>query len=220
MISAPLAMDLDQQLLDQLDPDGGVQFHFYEWDAPTLTYGYFLPIAEYIHIDAWEALGGKLARRPTGGGMMFHQEDFAFSVFVPRRYALCQKPLAFRYRVMQEAIRDALVGVFPALQEAVCVEGSFIAAPFCMATPTTCDLVFGGRKIVGAAQRVKKQGMLYQVAISLHIPENLFFRNTIKDPSWADLLMQDGRGLCKMSFAERKELKVLVRDQLLAVDLA
>ena len=40
-----------------------------------------------------------------------------------------------------------------------------------MAKPTKYDLVIGGKKLVGAAQRKKKQGYLHQGSISLIMPD-------------------------------------------------
>lgn len=218
-ISAPLAMGLDQQFLEGLDPGGELQFHFYHWDSPALTYGHFLPLAEYVNREVWEAAGGKLARRPTGGGMMFHWQDFAFSVLVPRKYPLCQQPLTIRYRVMQEAIRNALVAVFPDLQTISCVEGSLVSAPFCMLKPTTCDLVFAGQKIAGAAQRLTKQGMLYQTAILLGtVPVDFnkeYLSQALYNSSWADVLLQKSSIPLTISIEQRQELKAQVGNQLI-----
>mgnify|MGYP000272910369 CR=1 FL=1 len=232
-ISAPMAMCLDQQLLDTLDSGGELQMHFYNWDSPTLTYGYFFPISEYVNRGAWEAAGGKLARRPTGGGIMFHWQDFAFSILVPRRYPLCQQPLAFRYRMMQETIRNALVAVFPDVQAIVCVEGALVAAPFCMLKPTTCDLILAGQKIAGAAQRLTKQGMLYQVSIliqpapadhvkecgldedlSFHMYKKKILSKALHNPSWANVLLQESSHPLTMSLEQRRELKAQICAQL------
>ncbi len=49
-----------------------------------------------------------------------------------------------------------------------------------MAGPTKYDVVFGGRKIAGAAQRKCKQGFLHQGMISLQVPPQEYLETVLK----------------------------------------
>ena len=216
VVSVQCAMETDQKLLQQLRSEGSLQLHFYEWDSPSLTHGYFLPVSKYIRVETWESEGGKIGRRPTGGGIFLHDQDFSFSLLVPRCYPLCQRPLTERYRVLQEWIRHSLISVFPALQETICTEGSSVAGPFCMAQTTTCDLVFAGQKIAGAAQRMTKQGMLYQATIGSHRWNKMFLGSILKDSCWIERLAQEPV-LHPMTLAERQQCKKVLAEKALCM---
>ena len=76
-------MELDARFLQELDPKGPRILHFYDWDRPSFTHGYFVDPQQYLNLQALRSMGVKWARRPTGGGIVFHTTDLAFSVLVP-----------------------------------------------------------------------------------------------------------------------------------------
>ena len=82
--SALVNMAIDTELLAKLDVTPVL--HFYEWESDAATYGYFINPAEYLNLHAADRLGLQLAKRSTGGGIVFHVCDFAFSVLVPASY--------------------------------------------------------------------------------------------------------------------------------------
>ena len=82
-LSPEAIMIKDADLLAQLDPQGPSILHFYDWNVPCLTYGYFTDPACYLNLDALQQCGMQKARRPTGGGIIFHLSDLAFSVLIP-----------------------------------------------------------------------------------------------------------------------------------------
>ena len=50
---------------------------------------------------------------------------------------------------------------------------------FCMAKPTIYDVMIGGRKIAGAAQRKRKQGYLHQGSIAIALPKEIFLQDIL-----------------------------------------
>ena len=76
-------MDLDGRLLRDLNPAGSPILHLYEWARPSATYGYFADPAKHLDLEKTRARGVELGRRPTGGGIVFHIWDFAFSFLMP-----------------------------------------------------------------------------------------------------------------------------------------
>src|SRR4051812_6765135 len=82
-LSAQDVMTKDAWLLDQLDEESPCLLHLYEWEAPSLTYGYFTKLADHIDVSALKSAGIDAAVRPTGGGIIFHLSDLAFSVLIP-----------------------------------------------------------------------------------------------------------------------------------------
>ncbi|MFI5334598.1 MAG: lipoate--protein ligase family protein [Chlamydiales bacterium] len=171
--SAENNMQLDAQLLQELGSDPIL--HFYEWERPSISYGYFIHPEKLLNLDEVRKRGIDLARRPTGGGVVFHLWDFAFSLLVPASSPhFSHNPLdnyAFVNQAVLEATQEFLTGKekwelikhdAPAWDEQ--------CSNFCMAKPTKYDVVLAGRKIAGAAQRKRKQGFLHQGTIALVMP--------------------------------------------------
>ena len=81
--SAKKNMCFDAQLLENADTFSKPVLHFYEWEGENATYGYFTDPSKLLNLDQVRKLCLQLARRPTGGGIVFHIWDLAFSVMVP-----------------------------------------------------------------------------------------------------------------------------------------
>jgi len=171
--SAEKNMQLDSELLEGLGSEPIL--HFYEWERPSISYGYFIAPEKFLNLSNVQKKGIDIARRPTGGGVVFHLWDFAFSVLVPSSSPqFSQNPLhnyAYINKAVLEAVEEFLGGKrgwelipndAPALDEK--------CTNFCMAKPTKYDVVLTGRKIVGAAQRKRRQGFLHQGTIALVMP--------------------------------------------------
>src|SRR5262245_13891861 len=76
-------MDKDARLLEDLSAHRRPILHFYQWERDSATYGYFTNPGNYLNLSRAEKRGLALAKRPTGGGIVFHVWDLAFSVLVP-----------------------------------------------------------------------------------------------------------------------------------------
>src|ERR1700693_5336560 len=81
--SAEENMQIDARLLEELE-DTAI-LHFYDWESPSATYGYFLDPKDFIDLEHAKKRGLDLGRRSTGGGIVFHIWDMAFSVLVPSK---------------------------------------------------------------------------------------------------------------------------------------
>src|SRR5579872_4776074 len=82
---ADVNMAIDAELLESLESRREPLLHLYEWKDRSATYGYFVKPEEYLDLAAVKRRGLNLARRPTGGGIIFHEWDLAFSVLVPEK---------------------------------------------------------------------------------------------------------------------------------------
>lgn len=168
-------MDRDAALLDSLDPNGSPILHLYEWEGPALTYGYFIDPAKYINLEKAAARGVSLGRRPTGGGILFHTSDFAFSLLVPSGHPAFSRNTLDNYRFVNGIVLEVVSTLFDVPGSILTSENFASRSPecdhFCMAKPTQYDLVYQGKKIAGAAQRKKAQGYLHQGTISLAAPK-------------------------------------------------
>ena len=117
-----------------------------------------------------------LAKRPTGGGIVFHNCDLAFSVLVPASHpSFSQSPLNNYTFVNQRVLWavEQFIDEPPELLQEEIAPPDERCANFCMAKPTKYDVMLQGRKVGGAAQRKTRHGYLHQGSISLGmLPES------------------------------------------------
>lgn len=168
-------MAIDAALLAELDPEGPPLLHLYEWDRPCLTYGYFTNPTQYLNLDALRAHGIALTRRPTGGGIIFHLTDLAFSVLIPAKHPKFSLNTLDNYVFVNQWIAQSIgefipKEMFTELLPPSSPCGAERCVPFCMAKPTPFDIMVEGKKIGGAAQRRTKLGLLHQGSLSLFPP--------------------------------------------------
>ncbi len=169
-------MQFDASLLDRADAQESPVLHLYEWESPSATFGHFIDPAQFLDLDRASQKGLRLARRPTGGGIIFHIWDMAFSVLVPAHcpeYSLnTLDNYAFVNNAVLDAVQDFLRGGSANLsliqEDVAALDGS--CRHFCMAKPTKYDVMLQGKKVAGAAQRKTKKGFLHQGSISLLLP--------------------------------------------------
>ena len=169
-------MKKDQLLLEKLDPKGDPILHLYSWDGPSATFGFFIQPEKHISFEGASKHNLKVARRPTGGGIVFHIWDLAFSFLMPSGHPFFSLSTLENYRFVNEAVLDAMRLFFSFKQPVELIASSFPSLEadcqnFCMARPTQYDVVYEGKKIAGAAQRRRKQGYLHQGTISLAFPK-------------------------------------------------
>lgn len=178
-------MSLDAQLLAELQPTGKPILHHYDWQGPSATYGHFIDPAKHLYLDASERLGLSFARRPTGGGIVFHIWDLAFSFLMPSGHRLFSENTLENYRFVNRVVLDAASEVFQLEEEALLIPDCAPAkgpacSHFCMARPTIYDVVYRERKIAGAAQRRTKKGYLHQGTISLALPDYALLKEVLR----------------------------------------
>ncbi len=178
--SAVSNMEYDAELLRTLEPSAAPILHLYEWERPSLTYGFFAHPEKVLNLEVVERQGFDRARRPTGGGVVFHAWDLAFSVLIPAHSSLYSHNTLDNYALIN-AVVSSVVHMF--LGESFANKNEMSLTPedggmqnpgqafFCMARPTKYDLVVGKKKIAGAAQRKTKQGFLHQGTLALQFPD-------------------------------------------------
>ncbi len=183
--SAADNMRIDARLLSELDPKGEPVLHLYRWDGLSATYGHFIDPNRWFHLDRVETKGLSLAKRPTGGGIVFHIWDLAFSFLMPADHPAFSLNTLTNYRFVNEAVLETVKEYFHLRGAPEIIPEDFQAlhfdcSRFCMAKPTQYDVVFQGLKIAGAAQRRQKQGYLHQGTISLGFPDESFLRDVLQ----------------------------------------
>lgn len=182
--SAQENMAIDAKLLEDMKPDDAPTLHLYEWEGDAATYGHFLDPKKFLDFDQAETLGLSLARRPTGGGIIFHVSDLAFSVLVPANFPHYSTNTLDNYDFINSAVKRGVKnflenseGLDLLPEEPAPLDES--SRHFCMAKPTIYDVMLGSRKIAGAAQRRRKQGYLHQGSISIALPKENFLNKIL-----------------------------------------
>lgn len=170
-------MAMDAQLLQELsDPI----LHLYDWKSPSATYGHFIKPESYIQMNCEL----ELARRPTGGGIIFHVSDFAFSVLIPASHPGYSLNTLENYAFINERVRNVIQsflgdkGASLLDEEQKPLDES--SQHFCMAKPTKYDVMIGGCKAGGGAQRRTQYGFLHQGTISIALPSEEFLSRVLK----------------------------------------
>ena len=152
----PVNMAIDEVLLTKARPP---ILRFYRWNAPSLSFGYFVRFAE-----AREMAGNRdVVRRWTGGGIVPHGEDLTYSIMIGAQDGTFALPSNIIYQRVHSMLGDALRenGIAAVLTETKAPKIS----DACFANPVVSDLIEGGRKIAGAAQRKTRRGLLHQGSI-------------------------------------------------------
>ncbi len=154
-------MALDEALLLQAATRGRPMLRFYAWDRPAVTIGYVQSFT------AAPPEGYVIIRRTTGGGVVFHDHDLTHTVVIPAGHWLTSVPPLQSYAFVNEGLREGLTGC------QVAAEMTHEEIPktvdrlrmVCFTTPTRYDVMVGGRKVAGAAQRRTREGILHQGSI-------------------------------------------------------
>ncbi|NGX49094.1 MAG: Octanoyltransferase LipM [Candidatus Anoxychlamydiales bacterium] len=196
--SAQNNMQIDGDLLDNLKDEPIL--HFYDWEKDSITYGYFVDIEKYIDLKKAKKRDLNLAKRPTGGGIVFHIWDIAFSFLMPKGHKYFYldplKNYEFVNSLILQALEEFLVKKEDEKSKSYGLKKnehfneikSFDS--FCMAKPTKYDVVYKGKKIAGAAQRRKKTGYLHQASICLIEPDFEYLKDVLLEKDIANAIFK------------------------------
>ncbi|MFT3830656.1 MAG: lipoate--protein ligase family protein [Opitutaceae bacterium] len=175
--NAPENMAHDFLLLQRYPRPAAARFRHYDWRGPAWTFGYSQKIAfvrTQLPADARD-----LCRRTTGGGVVDHTDDWTYALVVPRGHALYDARATESYRIVHQALADALreQSVPAELEKRAAspddadnsAAGAELAQPagVCFQRAEIYDVIHSGsrHKIAGAAQKRNKHGLLLQGSI-------------------------------------------------------
>ena len=155
-------MAMDEILLQNTRENGVPLIRIYDWDRPSVSIGY---VQRY---DAAPYEKYTVVRRPTGGGIVYHDNDLTYTAVVPADDPICKLNRIDSYHVFHEAILKTLgeLGLEGSLSPDKCAPVDR-ATMQCFNTPTRYDVIADGKKYAGAAQRRTRDGILHQGSIDL-----------------------------------------------------
>lgn len=165
-------MAVDFLLLQRYPRAAVPRFRHYEWRGPAFTFGYSQKIA-FVRGQLAMPPGehSDLCRRPTGGGLVDHRNDWTFALVIPRGHPLEELRATQSYREVHEALAAALrTQAVPAVTKQAREPDATEPGPagVCFQRAEIFDVVHerSGEKIAGAAQKRNKQGLLFQGSIA------------------------------------------------------
>ncbi len=163
----------DLLLLEHFPRPETIRWRHYGWSRPGFTFGYGQNY-DLVKSRLANYPDCQLCRRPTGGGLVDHRDDWTYSLVLPAGHPHYRDRSCQIYRIVHEALSEALHdhglttgledrpakaygnGVISAVEAAVCFPG-----------PTEHDIVdpSSGRKIAGGALKRNRHGLLFQGSV-------------------------------------------------------
>jgi len=190
-------MALDFLLLQRYPEAAAPRFRHYEWRSPAFTFGYSQKIA-FVRATLPPGEPVDLCRRPTGGGIVDHRNDWTYALVLPRGHPLYDERAAQSYRIVHECLAAALVALgSPAEVKRACDpdEGG---PGVCFQRAELYDVIHPGTgaKIAGAAQKRNKHGLLFQGSIE---------KSRVGAVDWDDFQARFSAALARSLGAEGQE---------------
>lgn len=171
-LDGPTNMAIDVALLESVKAGGAPVLRLYRWSPACLSFGRNQPTRGRYDAEAAADRGIDLVRRPTGGQAVLHDDELTYAVIAP--VSAIGRPRA-AYRRINEALVDGLgrLGVRAAL-----AGGGGLGAgggsgggsgpdwdAACFRRPERGEVVAGGAKLVGSAQRMESRTILQHGSI-------------------------------------------------------
>lgn len=171
-------MALDAALLERVRDGAPPLLRLYRWTPPTLSFGRNQPAAGLYDEAAARDRGIAFVRRPTGGQAVLHADEVTYAVVAP--VDVIGRPRD-AYRRINEALVAGLRGL--GVDAAVAGSGTQRERPrgahahphthrraidwgaACFRDPAEGEVVVGGRKLVGSAQRCERRVILQHGSI-------------------------------------------------------
>ena len=162
-------MALDFLLLQRYPAGTAIRFRHYEWRSPAFTFGFGQKVA-WVRGQLASDERVDLCRRPTGGGIVDHRQDWTYALVIPREHPLWEERASRSYRLVHEGLAQALRELGqPAVVKTDTGATSTGAPPagICFQQAELFDVIHEhtGDKIAGAAQKRNKHGLLFQGSI-------------------------------------------------------
>ncbi len=194
-------MALDFLLLQRYPETAAPRFRHYEWRGPAFTFGYSQKTA-FVRANLPAGERFDLCRRPTGGGIVDHRNDWTYALVLPRGHLLYDERAAQSYRIVHECLAASLtaLGQPAELKRAGQSLRGEQAPPtgVCFQCAELYDVVNSrtGEKIAGAAQKRNKHGLLFQGSIE---------KNRLAPLDWEDFQSRFANALAQAVGAEIQE---------------
>ncbi|MBI5698923.1 lipoate--protein ligase family protein [Candidatus Saganbacteria bacterium] len=152
----------------------------YSWDPPCISLGYSQILENEIDIEKAKKLGWDVVKRPTGGGIVFHNEaEVTYSLIT----GIDRLPAGLipSYKKISEAVVTGLskIGIRAEIRPQN-IEHRALNTGLCFSYPAEYEIVVDGRKIVGSAQKRGRRALLQQGSIFVRPTDHRLFSVLMK----------------------------------------
>ncbi|RII25309.1 MAG: lipoate--protein ligase family protein [Geobacter sp.] len=171
-LAGPANMAVDEALLNSFDPAGSLPvLRFYGWEPPAFSLGKFQVADEVLDLARCREAGIPVVRRVTGGGVIYHAAELTYSIVCAQRHIPDATSVKGAFRT--------LCGFLLLAYEQLGLDASFAVdrhtgqgrlgerTPFCFAGKEEYDILVGGRKLGGNAQRRVREKVFQHGSIPL-----------------------------------------------------
>jgi lipoyl(octanoyl) transferase len=159
-------MAVDEVLWESCARSGQCCWRFYRWQEPTLSLGYFQSYeGRWQHPSSGSC---PVVRRVSGGGAIVHDVELTYAVAVPLAHALGRRRQSL-YRAVHATLLDVLgdFGIAASLYGQPKTACEAPPAFLCFQRRSPGDVVLGGVKIAGSAQRRNRSAVLQHGSLLL-----------------------------------------------------
>lgn len=157
-------MAIDEYLLLN-NKSESIVLRFYGWEPPSISIGTFQEIEE-LNFDYIKEKKIPVVRRPTGGKGVYHDNELTYSIIIPSKHPMNKINVIDSYKMLSMVFIKSLekFGIKGELTKKFGTKDSF-----CFSTQNYYEVSVNGKKIIGSAQRRKKEGILQQGSIPMTI---------------------------------------------------
>ena len=165
-------MALDEKIFDRYMEDGIPVFRVYGWKSASFTYGVSQKPENEIDIKRCALDGVQIAKRMTGGGVLFHHNEITYSLVCAKEDIGEPAAVFVSYR----KICAFLISFYRSLglNASFALEAEdfkILCAPheLCSASREKYDIVINGKKIGGNAQKRKRRAVFQHGSIPISV---------------------------------------------------
>lgn len=187
----------------------GTTLRLYSWQPKCLTLGYSQKIEREIDLPLAQKLGWDAVVRPTGGGIVFHNEaEITYSLVIRQDDPVLPRGLIPAYKKISEAVAAGL-NLLGMPAEVSNVRRKTPNASLCFAYPAEYEVVVNGRKVVGSAQKRGQTGLLQQGSVFVRSVLPADYVVLKRKPSELSAISLEELGGRQFSFAELCEALII-----------
>ncbi|MBC8525968.1 MAG: lipoate--protein ligase family protein [Candidatus Cloacimonetes bacterium] len=147
----------------------------YDWNPPTISFGFHQNIEKQIDIDRVKKYGFGIVRRPTGGRAVLHYDELTYAV-IALNSEILKGSILDSYRKISNVLLNTLneIGIEADMENSLPVlnEQKNWTNP-CFASASKYEIHYKHKKIIGSAQMRKHNVLLQHGSILLNHNQEL-----------------------------------------------
>jgi lipoyl(octanoyl) transferase len=171
-LAGPANMAVDEALLNSFDPASSLPvLRLYGWEPPAFSLGKFQVADEVLDLSRCREAGIPVVRRVTGGGVIYHASELTYCIVCAQRHVPDAVSVKGSFRrlcgFLLLAYRELGLDASFAVDRHPGHERLGERTHFCFAGREEYDILIGGRKVGGNAQRRIRETVFQHGSIPL-----------------------------------------------------